>query len=413
MYGESGNITRPMRMATLRILVSLSLCFGIAVAAEEAAALKVTAKSAIIVDELTGQILFQKDIHTPRYPASTTKIMTGMLLLENSLPTDWIVAPKGVDKIERSSMNLRVGEKVSARSMLYAMMLRSANDGCVAVAHHISGSVSQFSKLMNKRAKEIGCLHTTFNNPNGLNDKKHKTTAFDLSLMAREAMKYAEFREVVKTQKKTITRSINFKDLLMKSSNKWLAKDATADGIKTGYTRDAGKCYVGSVTRDGYRLITVILNSEDWQADHKAMVEWAYGNFKKTNAAVAGAEVSKIPVANSTPEVLPVVIQEDVSYLKRNGIEPTIKVNIRSEIKAPMPAGLAIGEATYSDSTGWSKTVPVFSGASLEPDPFILSTTRGKVGFGILSIALIGGVANLRSRRRARSYAKTARSTIF
>lgn len=404
-----------MRMATLRILVSLGLCLGVAIASDQAPSteLKVTAKSAIIVDEETGQILFQKDIHTPRYPASTTKIMTGMLLIENSLPTDWIVAPKGVDKIEPSSMNLRIGEKVSARSMLYALMLRSANDGCVAVACHISGSVPEFAKLMNKRAKEIGCLHTTFNNPNGLNDKKHKTTAFDLSLMAREAMKYAEFREVVKTQKKTITRSVNFKDTLMKSHNKWLVKDATADGIKTGYTRDAGKCYVGSVTRDGYRIITVILNSEDWQVDHKAMVEWAYGNFKRTTAANAGAEVSKLTVPNSTPEVLPVVINEDVSYLKRNNVEPTVSVRILSQIKAPMPAGLAIGDATYSDSTGWSKTVPVYSGASLEPDPFILSTTKGKAGFGILSIALIGGVANLRSRRRARSYAKTSRSSYY
>ncbi len=404
-----------MRMATLRIIPTLLFCFGVAYAADQkpSSELKVSAKSAIIVDEATGQILYKKDIHTPRYPASTTKIMTGMLLIENCLPTDWIVAPKGVDKIERSSMNLRVGEKVSARGMLYALMLRSANDGCVAVAHHISGSVPEFSKLMNKRAKDIGCLHTNFNNPNGLNDKKHTTTAYDLSLMAREAMKYEEFRQVVKTQKKTIVRSMNHEDLLMKSHNRWLEKDETADGIKTGFTRDAGRCYVGSVTRDGYRIITVILNSEDWQVDHKAMVEWVYANHKRTIAAPAGAEVSRIPVPNSTPEALSVVTNEDVSYLKRSGVEPKVEVNLTSEVKAPLSAGTQVGEATFSDSTGWRKTVPVVAATSLEPDPFILSTMGGKAGFGILSVALIGGVASLRSRRRARFYAKTSRSTFF
>ncbi len=387
----------------------IGLCFG----ACYATPLEVTAKSAIIVDEESGQILFEKEAHTPRYPASTTKIMTGMLLIEHCLPSDWIVAPKGVDKIERSSMNLRVGEKVSARGMLYAIMLRSANDGCVAIAHHISGSVPEFSKLMNKRAQEIGCLNTTFNNPNGLNDKKHLTTAYDLSLMAREAMKYAEFREVVKTQEKKIVRSMNHEDLLMKTSNKWLARDVTADGIKTGYTRDAGRCYVGSVTRNGYRLITVILNSEDWQVDHKAMVRWAYKTYEKAKVATPGMEVSRIPVANSTPEVLPIVVQDEIRYLRKVGSDSSIAVKLDTEIKAPISQGQKLGSATFSDPSGWSRTVPVFAGASLEPDPPLWGTTAGKTGFGILSLALIGGAASLRSRRRAKSYAKTARSSIF
>ena len=403
-----GKLGRPMRFATLRNTAVIGLCFG----AAHAFALEVTAKSAIIVDEETGQILFEKAAHTPRYPASTTKIMTGMLLLEHCQPSEWIVAPKGVDKIERSSMNLRVGEKVSARGMLYAIMLRSANDGCVAIAHHISGSVPEFSKLMNKRAREIGCLNTTFNNPNGLNDKKHLTTAYDLSLMAREAMKYAEFREVVKTQEKTIVRSINHKDLLMKSSNKWLSKDVTADGIKTGYTRDAGRCYVGSVTRNGYRLITVILNSEDWQVDHKAMVRWAYKHFEKAKVATPGMEVSRIPVGNSTPETLPLVVQDEIKYMRKVGMASTVAVKLDGQIQAPVSEGQKMGSATFSDPSGWSKTVPVFAGASLEPDPPVWGTTAGKTGFGILSLALVGGAASVRSRRRAKSYAKTARSSI-
>lgn len=399
-------------MATLRnlALISLSLC------ATFARALDVSAKSAIIVDAESGQVLWQKDAHTPRYPASTTKIMTAMLLLEHCLPSDWIVAPKGVDKIQPSSMNLRVGEKVSARGMLYALMLRSANDGSVAVAYHISGSIPEFAKLMNKRAKEIGCLNTNFNNPNGLNDKKHTTTAFDLALIAREAMQYEEFRKVARTQSQPIVRSINHKDLLMKSHNKWLAKDMTADGIKTGYTKDAGKCYVGSATRDGYRLITVILKSEDWQVDHQNMLNWAYKNHARVRVATPGMEVSRITVENSTPNELPLIVKDEIFQIRRvaPNMTPNVAINLAGELKAPITEGQELGTVTFSDANGWSKTVPFYAGASTEYDPPLLGTTRGKAGFGILGLALVAGAFGIKARsRRSKAYAQTARSSIF
>jgi len=125
-----------------------------------------------------------KNADIPRYPASTTKVMTGLLLAENTLPEDTIVAPSDVDAITGSKMHLKPGEKVSAGDMLYALMLRSANDGCYAVALHISGSVPAFAKLMNQRAQELGCTHTHFHNPNGLNDTQHLTTAHDLAMIA-------------------------------------------------------------------------------------------------------------------------------------------------------------------------------------------------------------------------------------
>lgn len=400
-------------MTTLRPLafISLGLCstFG------WAQALDVSAKSAIIVDELSGKILWQKDAYSPRYPASTTKIMTGMLLLEHCTPGEWIIAPKGADKIEPSSMNLRVGEKVSARGMLYALMLRSANDGCFAVAHHISGSVAGFAKLMNDRAKQIGCLKTNFSNPHGLKDKKHTTTAFDLSLMAREAMKYEEFRKVVKTQSMPIVRSINHKDLLMKSHNKWLAKDISADGIKTGYTKDAGRCYVGSATRNGYRIITVILHSEDWQLDHQNMLNWAYKSHERVLHAARGAEVAKLKLTESEPEEIPVLVDADVYHVRRliNPEVVTVATTYTVDPSAPVTQGQPIGTATFSDGTGWSVTAPILAGATSTKRVSLMGTTGGKFGFGILGLALVGGVAGVFSRRRAKSYAKAPRSQSF
>ena len=398
-------------MAPLRIF---SIVF-LALVSAFAAAFDVTAKSAIIVDADTGKVLWQKDAFTKRHPASTTKIMTSLLLLENTQPAEWIVAPKGVDKIEPSSMNLRVGEKVSARGMLYALMLRSANDGCVAVAHHVGGSVASFAKLMNERARQIGCMDTNFVNPNGLTHPKHLTTAYDLSLMAREAMKNEEFQLAVKTQKKTIARSINHKDMVMQTHNKWLAKDMTADGIKTGYTRAAGRCYVGSATREGFRVITVILKSENWQVDHKAMLEWAYDNHFKQIVASPELEIGRLNLPNSEPEAVPLMVKEHVHRIAReDGSDPlNVQISYVPDVQSPVSEGQELGTVTYSDSQGWKRTVPIFAGASTQRDPFILATVGGKAGFGILALAIVGGMAGYSKNRRSRIHAKAVRTKFI
>jgi D-alanyl-D-alanine carboxypeptidase len=197
---------------------------------------RLSTKAGVIMEEKTGKVIWQRDPDTPRYPASTTKIMTTLLMLENLKPDDVIVAPSDVKNVRESSMGLKPGERVRVKNMAYALMLRSANDGCYAVAVAMDGSVQKFAQRMNKRAAEIGCKNTHFANPNGLNDKKHLTSAFDLCLMGREAMQREDFREVVGTKRKLIDRSLNFADRTMINKNKILWKEAGADGIKTGWT---------------------------------------------------------------------------------------------------------------------------------------------------------------------------------
>jgi len=204
----------------------------------------VTAASAIVVDADSGKVLYSKNADVPRYPASTTKVMTGLLLAENTEPEDTIVAPSDVEVVTGSKMHLKAGEEVSAHDMLYALMLRSANDGCYAVAMHLAGSVPAFSKMMNQRAQELGCTHTHFHNPNGLNDKEHLTTAHDLAIIAREAMKNERFADAVGTTEYTISRNINQEDTLMVNKDKLLLWDSSAEGIKTGWTIPAGHCFV-------------------------------------------------------------------------------------------------------------------------------------------------------------------------
>jgi len=262
---------------------------------------KVSAASAIAIDAESGKILWQKNADASRFPASTTKIMTAMLLIENCTADEVIVAPPDIEKVGESSMHLKPGERITAADMLYALMLRSANDGCVAVADHIAGSVPKFVEMMNAKAKALGCTNTHFDNPNGLNDPKHTTTAHDLALIARAAMRYPIFEQVVRTTKHVIKRDPKIsRDDLMFNHDKLLMKDPSADGIKTGWTIPAGRCFVGSATRDGYRVITVVLKSQDWQKDDQILLNWAFADHNREYAFRPGQMLGPLPVEGGT-----------------------------------------------------------------------------------------------------------------
>lgn len=321
-----------------------------------------SAQSAIIVDASSGKVLYEKNADTPRFPASTTKIMTGMLLLEHCLPSDTLTAPAGVDKIPESSMHLKPGEVVTAKDMLYALLLRSANDAAVTIAVNISGSIPAFADLMNARAKQIGCTNTHFHNPNGLTDDQHTISARDLSMIAREAMKYEAFRDVVKTRKHVISRSINQADLHMVSKNRWLSMDPTADGIKTGYTKAAGNCYVGSATRNGFRVITVILKSDNWIDDHRQLLNYAFGNYERFMAIRKGVEVAKLGVVGGAFPTVDAVPGNDAlvvtKKLKPGACDVTEE---QASFEAPIRKGQFLTNMVLRDSDGFEQKVPLYA----------------------------------------------------
>ncbi|HLK13947.1 MAG TPA: D-alanyl-D-alanine carboxypeptidase family protein [Fimbriimonadaceae bacterium] len=358
--------------------------------------LEVSAPSAIIISAESGQVLWSKDADTPRFPASTTKIMTALLLIERCRPDEIITAPKGIKDVKESSMHLEEGEQVTAHDMLYGLLLRSANDGCVAVADHISGSVGAFAALMNQRARELGCTHTHFDNPNGLNDPVHTISAHDLAIIAREAMRHPEFRDVVKLTKHHIKRSINQKDTWMVSRNKWLRKDPTADGIKTGWTIPAGHCYVGSATRRGFRLITVVMHSEHWEADHKKMLHWAYTLFDPH--PLSGPQSPMTATATTIDgKSLPVTMEHPRYYLAPSGSSPA---SYRLELAPGINSGPVANKITAKVARGQTIGVFVFTAEGGEfqgeaiADADYTPPTRRTVSKSALSLPtlLIGGV---------------------
>lgn len=376
-----------------------------------APAIDLKAHSAVIMDAKTGKVLWGKAPTKKMFPASTTKIMTSLLLIESAHPHDLITAPKDVEKVGESSMHLKPGERVTAKDMLYAMMLRSANDGCYAVAVHVAGSVPAFAKMMNDRAREIGCTDTNFTNPNGLHHPNHVSTAKDLAMMAREAFKYEIFNEIVRTRKARIERSKNQEDRWMVSRNRWLAKDATADGVKTGYTRPAGSTYVGSATRNGWRVITALMKSETWQEDHKAMLDYAFKNFEHVVAVRKGEVIGEATVESGVQSDVPLVINEDVIDVVRKGEKSGLvaSLELNPTIQAPVQAFDRLGTVRFTDGTGYVVSLPVFAAETVERQAILgRVASGGNSGFLIVASSLCLGVYWMRTKaRRLRLYGKT------
>lgn len=351
----------------------------LAFAALSAIAVDVTAQSAAIFDEASGRVLWSKNAEVLKYPASTTKIMTALLLIERCRPEEIIVAPKDIETVTDSSMHLRPGERISAREILYGVLLRSANDACHAVAVHISGSDKEFAKLMNERAKQIGCRNPRFHNPHGLNDKEHMVSARDLGLIACEAMKYPEFREVVKQRKHCVVRSTNLEDRWMINHNKALWHDPTTDGVKTGYTVPAGRCFVGSAMRNGYRLITVIMNSQDWQADHFMMLRWAFANHSMEKVIEKGTVVGKASIKLGESRTVPAVIAGGLKVALSNDKSNVLSQHVSyfDGMKAPIKEGDKIGVWSISDGKGWTRTINLVAGANVDRLTIAQKARRG------------------------------------
>lgn len=242
-------------------------------------AIDVSADSACLICADTGEIIYAKNEKERRTMASTTKIMTGILALENSEPSEIVAVSKNAERQEGTSIYLREGERISMTDLVYGLMLNSGNDAAVAIAEHVSGSVDEFAKKMNEKAAEIGAKNTSFKNPNGLDSEGHYTTAYDLALIGAYAMKNDKFREIVGTKSKT-GRLDGGQILYFSNHNKLLNMYDGAVGIKTGFTKASGRCLVSAAEREGVMLIAVTLNAPDDWNDHKKMLDFGFERIK-------------------------------------------------------------------------------------------------------------------------------------
>lgn len=327
------------------ILVYIITTVAVSYGNDNSKNLQVSGKAAIVIDVGTGRILYEKDIHSKLPMASTTKIMTALLAIEN-IPLDKKVRihPKA-QGIEGSSIYLRANEEVRAIDLIYGLMLRSGNDAAVAIAYEVSGSIEKFTELMNERAKSIGANNTNFVNPNGLYHDNHYTTAYDLGLITREALKNLTFKEIVKTKFYTADKD-GYKHFANK--NKILDICEGGDGVKTGYTMKSGRCLVASATRDNMQLVAVTLNDYDWFNTTKTLLDNSFSVYRPHTLFKENQAITNINVIDGISKDISLsAYKEAIVPLKQGEEEKLLTViDIPNSLQAPIEKGQRIGKMT-------------------------------------------------------------------
>lgn len=328
----------------LLIIVSFYAVMMITSAASAANAPDIDALGAVLMDLDTGRALYEKNPHQRLPNASTTKIMTAILLIEHCEMTDSIEASQHACATPYTSLHLMPGETINAKDLLTGMLVRSANDASVAAAEHIAGSTENFAKAMNAKAISLGCTDTNFVTPNGLHDPDHYSSAYDLCLITRYALRYKEFNEAVNTRKYMLnSRSMNKEDLCVFANSKFLRSYPGADGVKSGYTRQSRKCYVGSVTRDGWRLISAVLGSSNANVDTAALMNYGFANFEQVRVVGKNQKCGDAAVTGGRRATVPALAVKELRVpVAKNGSKLTTRLEF-ADIEAPIARDANVG----------------------------------------------------------------------
>lgn len=292
-----------------------------------------SAKHAILVDACTGRVLMEKDADSRALIASTTKIMTALVVCEQCNVLDRMSIPKEAVGIEGSSMYLREGEVLTIQDLLYGLMLRSGNDAATALAIYCGGTVEGFAQLMNDKAHKLGMSSSHFENPHGLDSPNHYSTAHDLAVLASYAMRNPIFAQTVSA--KIVTAG----QRRLQNHNKLLWRLDGADGVKTGYTRAAGRILVSSATRDGRRLIAVTINAPDDWNDHISMLNRGFERYENRLLIKAGDRVGVRNVVGGISNAVDLIAAEDFVYSLAKDEEISYGIGACEFEYAPVNAG--------------------------------------------------------------------------
>ena len=330
-------------------IIIFILLSPISVYAKEADIPTIGCKAAYIAEPTTGKVIYEKNAHEKMYPASTTKILTALVVLEKcELTEKAVVSKRALELVPEgySNANLKVGEEIDIKTLLYALLIPSANEAANVLAEHVSGSVEDFVLLCNKRAKELGCETLNFVNTNGLHNENHYCSAYDLYLIAKECTKYDAFNEIVKTKNFSIpaTSIYTKNDRTFKNTNELLLNGTYyypyCTGIKTGHTTPAGECLVASSSYKNMNLISVVLGGKSQNSkglnerffDTKRLFEFTYNNYSFKEIVEKGHLVTTIDVKKATKDTktLDCVVDKSICAVLPNSIN---KENITSSIK--------------------------------------------------------------------------------
>ena len=299
----------------------------------------ISAQSAILMDGQTGRAIYEKQADKQSLIASTTKIMTALVVCEHTNVLDRVRIPPEAVGIEGSSMYLKAGEILTVQDLLYGLMLHSGNDAAVALAIYCGGTVEGFAELMNDKAHRLGLKNTHFVNPNGLDSPGHYSTARDLAVLASYAMQNPIFAKTVST------KSVTIGNRFLKNHNKLLWFLEGADGVKTGFTKAAGRILVSSCTREGRRLVAVTMNDRnDWQ-DHIQLMNNGFQDFSVHQIVKVGECLGKVPIISGDEGSVELLAATDFSYALAHGEKTEIVLSGPGFVYAPVVCGQDAGVA--------------------------------------------------------------------
>lgn len=403
------------KLLILTLIISLFMQINIFASEIKKEEIKgITAPNVMLMDTKTGEILYDNNIDDKIYPASITKLMTAILVVENcDLDEIVTVSENAIISVPKGyvNANLQIGEELTVESLLYVMLIPSANDAANALAEHVAGSIESFSTMMNTRAKELGCKNSNFTNPSGLHEKEHYTTVRDLSLIAREAISNSTIKKIVGTANYTLQNTDKYnKTKRMFTTTNYMKRKSLSKyycdyciGGKTGYTDDAKNCVVEFSKKDGIELTAIVMgvNSKvkgEKFLEAKRLFDYAYKNYENKNVAKAKEECETLKISNGTNDTknIKAIYKNDVNILERKDINVD---NIESKIeynkkRAPIQKGETIGSITYNYEGIEYKTDLIAS------DTVEVSSTLRKTFYMLLIVLIIYIIYNYKKSNK-------------
>lgn len=353
------------KTALLHVLVLLAVYRASPAAmGADAFSQNISAECAVLISADTGEILYEQQGTVQHSMASTTKIMTALLLLEASEAqgNPVIDITEEMVLVEGSSMGLRGGDRLSLEGIATGMLLASGNDAANAAALYLGGSQEGFAEIMNNRAQEIGMANTHFVTPSGLDDDAHYSTAYDMALLAREAMQNEKFVEIASTKTATVVFETPEKSASYTNHNKLLFQYEGCNGLKTGFTKKSGRCLVSSAERNGITLIAVTLNApDDWQ-DHTLLLDYGFSVMTTTTIDQSGL-TGAVPVVGGTTEFVSLKSQYGGDLVIKDGDAAKMEhvVNLPRFLYAPVQADEQVGSVDYYIEGRKVYSLPVFA----------------------------------------------------
>ena len=343
-------MNKRLKCCFIILVLVLNMVFSKQGFGEETKELKeseLSAKSAVLIDGKTGRVLFGKNYNNKMAMASTTKIMTCIVALENASPDEVVEISKRAASMPKVHMNAIKGEKYKIGDLLYAMMLESYNDVAVAVAEGVAGSVEEFAKLMNKKAGEIGAVNTNFVTPNGLDAKGHFSTAYDMALIGAYAIKNQQFFKITNTKSYSFYDCSNKRHIVVNNKDAFLNMSSDAIGIKTGFTGDAGYCFVGAVKSNNRVYVSCVLASGwppnktyKWR-DTTKLMDYGKNNFD-TKKILKNRISFPVNIENGTKkQIIAVAIGPYKALVSKND---TVEAKTEFNYELPIKSGEKIGE---------------------------------------------------------------------